>query len=212
MESNDTVYIIPKKDNVVYVPGRNSRKQVAQAQFDLRLALNENDFDKVNEALLRFGITNDKVRKAMCVGLLDMWKKGNIPPATQEDVWPELSQEDAEIIAALDENLSSKEVALLSAMARCARARPHPTNRIRYEDERLMKEAGFPNLKSYRAVFTSLGKRGLVKVAVVGSKDPMTTFELPWLPPMETWVVAYPAEKPEDKVGMNLIEIPKESK
>jgi hypothetical protein len=210
MESNDAIYIIPKKDNVVYVPGRRTGKQVAQFQFYLRLALNENDFDKVNEVLLRFGITNDKVRKALCVGLLDMWKKGNIPPATQEDVWPELSQEDAESIAALDENLSSKEVALLSAMVRCARARPHPTNRIRYEDERLMKEAGFPNLKTYRAVFTSLGKRGLVKVAVVGSKDPMTTFELPWLPPMETWLATHFAEKPEGKVDWNLIEIPKE--
>lgn len=210
MESNDTVYIIPKKDNVVYVPGRNSRKQVAQLSFDLRLALNENNFDKVNDVLLRFGITDDKVRKALCVGLLDMAKKGNIPPATQEDVWPELSPEDAESIAALDEDLSSKETALLSAMVRCARARPHPTNRIRYEDERLMKEAGFPNLKSYRAVFTSLGKKGLVKVAVVGSKDPMTTFELPWLSPMETCLAAHSTEKPENKVEWNLIKIPKE--
>lgn len=209
MEKNDVIYMIPKKDDVVTVSARQNGKRNAQLEYDLRLALNENDFDKVNAALLRFGITDEKVRKAMCVGLLDLARQGNIPPAVQEDVWPELSQEDAEAIAALDENLSNKEIALLSAMVRCARARPHPSYRIRYEDERLMKEAGFPNMKSYRAAFTSLGKKGLVKVAVVGSKNPVTTFELP-APFRESWLVAHFTEKPEGNVEWKMIEIPKE--
>jgi hypothetical protein len=45
-----------------------------------------------------------------------------------------------------------------------------------------MRESRIKDIKTYRAAFASLGTKGLVKVAVVGSKNPVTTFELPWLP------------------------------
>ena len=171
-----------EKNNVIYVPPRQFRKPHIKRDLDLRAALDANDPDKVDAALLQFEITDEKLRKTLTAALLDEARKGNIPPAVQDDPWPELSLEDASAIADLNENLAPQENALLSAMVRCARARPHPTNRIRYEDDRFMREAGFKDMKTYRATFASLGTKGLVKVAVVGSKNPVTTFELPWLP------------------------------
>lgn len=171
-----------EKNNVIYVEPRCNGKPYAMRVLDLRVALDANDTDKIDVALLRLGIVDDKVRKTFAAVLLELARKGKIPPAPQEDIWPPLCESDAELIGNMSDGLTVQEVGLLSAMVRCARARPHPTNRIRYEDDRLMRESRLKDMKTYRATFASLGKKELVKVAVVGSKNPVTTFELPWLP------------------------------
>jgi len=70
---------------------------------------------------------------------------------------------------------------LLRAMARLARARPHPTGRIRYEDAELMALSGLRARKDYLAAWNGLAAKGLAKAWCVGSRDPFTAVSLPWL-------------------------------
>ena len=173
-------------NNIIFVPPRGPRKstkaeRMAAAAFELRLALNCGDRQRVEDALLAFGLENEGLRKTFASNLMESWKHG-VAEVAAEGAWPPLCEKDAELISSMSDGLTSQEVCLLSAMVRCARARPHPTGRIRYDDDELMRESRIKERGKYRAAFASLGEKGLVKVAVVGSKNPVTTIELPWLP------------------------------
>ena len=173
-------------NNIIFVPPRGPRKATkaelkAMAAFELRLALDCGDRQRVEDALLAFGFDNEGLRKTFASNLMESWKRAATATAA-EGAWPPLDEKDAELIGDMSDGLTPQEVCLISAMARCARARPHPTGRIRYDDDELMRESRIKERAKYRAAFASLGEKGLVKVAVVGSKNPVTTIELPWLP------------------------------
>lgn len=173
-------------NDIIFVPPRGPRKstkaeRTAAAAFELRQALNSGDRQRVEDALLTFGLENEGLRKTFASNLMESWKHA-ATEAAAEGAWPPLDEKDAELIGNMSDGLTPQEVCLLSAMTRCARARPHPTGRIRYDDDELMRESRIKERAKYRAAFASLGEKGLVKVAVVGSKNPVTTIELPWLP------------------------------
>lgn len=202
-------------NNIVFVPPRGPRKstkaeRAAMAAFELRLALDSGDRQRVEDALLTFGVDNEALRKTFASNLMESWKHA-ATAAAAEGAWPPLDEKDAELIGNMSDGLTPQEVCLLSAMARCARARPHPTGRIRYDDDELMRESRIKERAKYRAAFASLGEKGLVKVAVVGSKNPVTTIELPWLP-KEIWLINHSIDKPMRDADGNPIEAPKEGK
>lgn len=200
-------------NNIIFVPPRGPRKSTkaelrAMAAFELRLALDCGDRQRVEDALLAFGFDNEGLRKTFASNLMESWKRA-ATAAAAEGAWPPLDEKDAELIGDMSDGLTPQEVCLLSAMARCARARPHPTGRIRYDDDELMRESRIKERAKYRAAFASLGEKGLVKVAVVGSKNPVTTIELPWLP-KETLLINHSIDKPMRDADGNPIEAPKE--
>ena len=200
-------------NNIIYVPPRGPRKstkaeRAAAAAFELRQALGCGDRQRVEDALLTFGIDNEGLRKNMASSLLERWKHG-VAETAEEDAWPPLCEKDAELIGGMSGGLTPPEACLLSAMARCARARPHPTGRIRYDDDELMRESRIKERGKYRAAFASLVEKGLVKAAVVGSKNPVTTIELPWLP-KEACLANHSVDDTMRDADGNPIESPKE--
>ena len=174
-------------NNIVFVPPRGPRKttkgeRIAMAKADLLNALEFGDRQGVEDALLALGAEKESYRSEMATYLISIWPKIRVTKPTDEPPWAPLTLADAELVGQMSEGLMPAETCLLAAMVRCARARPHPTGRIRYTDDELMKESRIKDRGCYRSAFASLGEKGLVKVAVVGSKNPVTTIELPWLP------------------------------
>ena len=110
--------------------------------------------------------------------LARMGREGRLP-APEEGPIPPLRESDAALIAAM--SLPPGEAALLGAMARLARARPHPTGRIRYSDAELMALSGLRSRRDYLAAWNGLASKGLAKAWCVGSRDPFTAVSLPWL-------------------------------
>lgn len=181
MEPNDEPKI------AVVVPQSGPRKltkleRMSMNAYALRSAIASGDRERVEDALRPYGFDEEQRRRNMAIVLLSICKERPAGPPAEEPEWPKLNERDAELIGQMSEGLMPAETGLLMAMARCARARPHPTGRIRYEDAELMRESRIKSKKEYRAAFASLGEKGLVKVAVVGSKNPVMTIELPWLP------------------------------
>lgn len=174
-------------NNIVLVPPRGLRKttkgeRIAMAKADLLDALESGDRQRVEDALLALGAEKESYRSEMATYLISIWPKIRVAKPVDELPWAPLTLADAELVGQMSEGLMPAETCLLMAMVRCARARPHSTGRIRYTDDELMKESCLKDKRCYRAAFASLGEKGLVKVAVVGSKNPVTTIELPWLP------------------------------
>lgn len=140
--------------------------------------------DRLEEAGLNRPLAERMAREAREIAARD----GALPipqPPRQEDspVYP--GDLDALRGKVLERPEGGQSRALLCAMFLCLRARPHPSGRIRYEDAGLMACAGIGDARSFRAAFASLADAGLVKVAVVGSRNPTETLSLPWAPKPE---------------------------
>ena len=161
----------------------NEKKMTkAEARRGLRAGKFLDDPAELGGLLVALGCGEEQAKIASAE-IIEAKRKGLIPTRPDEEPeWPPLSPEDTELIGKMSDGLTSQEVDLLSAMVRCSRARPHPTGRIRYGDDELMKESRIKSKGEYRSIFASLASKGLVKCAVVGSKNPVTTIELPWLP------------------------------
>lgn len=168
-------------------PSRLSEKARMDA-VALRGALAAGSLPEIEGAIGAFGVP-EGARRAFAAALLESWRKNGGEPAPEgsgEGDWPGLSEKDEEACAKAAEPYSAELPPeahdLLRAMARLARHDPHPSGRIRYSDEALMRSAGLARKSDYRAAFAQLASLGLVRCAVVGSRDPFPTIELPWLP------------------------------